>query len=121
MNYTHEDNLRYFKDVVAQECEVWVACRDRVLVGLMAIAEGKIDQLHVDPEHQGKGVGSALLEKAKSLTPAGLVLFTHQRNQRARVFYERRGFKAVHFGVSNPPESEPDVKYQWVPGSHPAA
>jgi ribosomal protein S18 acetylase RimI-like enzyme len=60
-------------------------------------------------------VGTALLDKAKELTPAGLTLFTHQRNARARTFYERRGFRAVAFGVSPPPESEPDVKYAWDP------
>jgi hypothetical protein len=35
--------------------------------------------------------------------------------ERARSFYERRGFRAVQFGVSPPPESEPDVRYAWDP------
>jgi ribosomal protein S18 acetylase RimI-like enzyme len=54
-----------------------------------------------------------LLDRAKELAPDGLTLFTHQGNERARAFYERRGFRAVAFGVSPPPESEPDVKYAW--------
>ena len=67
----------------------------------------------MDPRCQRRGVGTALLERAKELAPEGLTLFTHQRNERARAFYERRGFRAVQFGVSPPPESEPDVKYAW--------
>ena len=75
----------------------------------------KVDQLHVEPGSQGRGIGTALLDRAKQLAPEGLTWFTHQRNERARAFYERRGFRAVEFGVSPPPESEPDVRYAWVP------
>ncbi|MEN8183280.1 MAG: GNAT family N-acetyltransferase [Myxococcota bacterium] len=115
MKYSHEDNLRHFRDVVMSENEVWLAVEDNEIVGLLAFGEHKVDQLHVEPRCQGRGVGTALLDRAKELAPEGLTLFTHQRNERARAFYERRGFRAVQFGVSPPPESEPDVKYAWDP------
>ena len=35
--------------------------------------------------------------------------------ERSRAFYEKRGFSAVRFGVSPPPESEADVEYHWKP------
>lgn len=120
MGHTRDDDLRHFRDVVMRDHEVWVAVDAGTIVGLMAFAGGRVDQLHVDPDHQGKGVGSALLSRAKELSPAGLTLFTHQRNVRARAFYERRGFRAVAFGVSPPPESEPDVTYAWTPATGPA-
>ena len=113
MNYSHESNLRQFRDVVARECDIWLATEEDKIVGLLAIADEQIDQLYVEPECQGRGIGSALLDHAKALVPAGLWLFTHQANERARAFYERRGFRAVKLGVSPPPESEPDVKYAW--------
>ena len=113
MKYSHEDNMRHFRDVVMPENEVWLAVEDDEVVGLLALGEHKVDQLHVEPRCQGRGVGTALLDRAKELSPDGLTLFTHQRNERARGFYERRGFRAVQFGVSPPPESEPDVKYAW--------
>jgi ribosomal protein S18 acetylase RimI-like enzyme len=113
MKYSHEDNLRHFRDVLMRENEVWLAIEDNEIVGLLAFGEHKVDQLHVEPRCQGRGVGTALLDRAKELAPEGLTLFTHQRNERARAFYERRGFRAVQFGVSPPPESEPDVKYAW--------
>jgi len=113
VKYSHADNLRHFRDVVMREDEVWLAVEDNEVVGLLAFGEHKVDQLHVEPRCQGRGVGTALLDRAKELAPEGLTLFTYQRNERARAFYERRGFRAVQFGVSPPPESEPDVKYAW--------
>lgn len=114
MGHTHEDDLRFFRDTLARENEVWLAVEPEI-VGLLAIANGTVGWLYVDPSAQGRGIGTALLDKAKALSPAGLELFTHQRNERARAFYERRGFRAVRFGVSPPPENEPDVLYRWNP------
>ena len=31
---------------------------------------------------------------------------------------EKQGFVAVRFGLSPPPESVPDVRYQWRPSNH---
>jgi ribosomal protein S18 acetylase RimI-like enzyme len=115
MSHSHADNLHYFRDIVARGSEVWLAIEGDEVAGLLTLGNGHIDQLYVDPARQGRGVGTALLDKAKQLTPAGLTLFTHQRNARARAFYERRGFRAVAFGVSPAPENEPDVKYAWDP------
>lgn len=114
MAHSDADDLRHFRDVVAIENAVWVAVAKGVPVALMALRPGFIDQLYVDPSAQKLGVGTALLDHAKLSCPQGLALFTHQRNERARAFYERRGFAAVAFGVSPPPESEPDVRYEWL-------
>ena len=115
MGYSHADNLRFFRDAVARECQVWLAVEGPGPVGLLALAGSRIEQLYVDPPCQGRGVGGALLLRAKELSPEGLGLFTHQANARARAFYEGRGFRPVAFGVSPPPESEPDVEYAWTP------
>ncbi len=115
MGYGPEDDLRQFRDVVMRECDVWLAVEGAAVVGLLALAPGRVEQLHVEPRCQGRGIGTALLDHAKAAFPRGLTLFTHQRNERARAFYERRGFRAVAFGVSPPPESEPDVEYAWDP------
>lgn len=111
--HTREEELAYFRDSVCARCEVWLALRGERIVGLLALEASHIDQLYVEPDDQGRGVGSRLLAHAKSLRPAGLSLFTFQRNVPARAFYEARGFRAVRFGVSAAPESEPDVRYEW--------
>ena len=61
-------------------------------------------------------MGTALIERARALAPDRLSLHTHQKNDKARAFYEKHGFRAVRFGVSPAPESEPDVEYEWRPG-----
>ena len=121
MGYTPDDDLRRFRSHLMEKYQVWVAAEADVPVGLMAFSPGDVDQLYVDPKYQRRGVGSALLAHAKHLSPEGLHLFTHQRNERARRFYESRGFVATAFGVSPPPESEPDVEYRWTPGTSQAA
>jgi GNAT superfamily N-acetyltransferase len=115
MSHRPADDLAFFRDVLAPECEVWIAVADGVVLGLLAVHGDFIEQLYVEPSVQRTGVGRALLEHAQALSPSGLELYTHQRNRRARAFYERFGFRPVAFGVSGPPECEPDVRYAWVP------
>ena len=111
--HTPEEDAAFFAGPLRQRCEIWIALRGERVVGVMALAGALVDQLFVDPADQGRGAGSALLAHAQRLHPLGLALFTHQRNTRARGFYQARGFRAVRFGVSPAPESEPDVRYEW--------
>lgn len=113
--HTLQDAREYFRDHVLRECSVSVAVADGVLVGLIAVNESLIAQLCVTPCAQRRGIGTLLLEHAKKLSPDGLSLFTFQRNASARSFYEKHGFDAVAFGMSPPPENEPDVEYRWRP------
>jgi ribosomal protein S18 acetylase RimI-like enzyme len=115
MAHSQQDDLRFFTERVAREHEVFVAVREGRPVGLLALAPGRVEQLHVDPPAQEQGVGTALLDLAKRRSPAGLSLFTHQANRRARAFYERRGFRMLRLGTSPAPELEPDVEYRWDP------
>ncbi len=102
-----------FRRVIQADCRIWVCEIENVIVGFIAMNENTIDRLYIAPEHQGKGVGSKLIDHAKELYPSGLSLKTHQQNKRACAFYEKRGFAPVGYGVSPAPESMPDVEYQW--------
>jgi putative acetyltransferase len=110
------DASSFFRDRVLAECEVWVAAHDAALAGLMAMQRPWIRHLAVFLEFQRQGIGTALLAKARECSPEELRLYTFQRNHPARAFYEHHGFVAVAFGVSPPPESEPDVEYRWTKG-----
>lgn len=112
---TLEDSQRIFRENIAPHCQLWVAESRDTVVGFLAIRKSYIDRMYVEPSDQRRGVGTALLEKARELSPAGLELHTHQENRHARTFYEKHGFRAVRFGVSPPPENEPDVEYRWRP------
>jgi len=111
--HTLADARAFFRDKLLPACEVWVATRSGVLVGMLAFDLPWIRHLTIFAEHQRQGVGTALLGKARERSPAEVRLCTFQRNAPARAFYERHGFVAVAFGISPAPEREPDVEYRW--------
>jgi GNAT superfamily N-acetyltransferase len=94
---------------------VWVAEIDDRIAGYIAFAPGWINQLYVLPEHQGAGLGPALLAKALADRQPRR-LWTFQKNARARRFYEARGFALIELtdGSGNE-EHEPDALYAWRP------
>ena len=111
--HTPEEDRAYFRNAVFEECEVWGMFEGPTLAGFIAFRDGWIDQLYVLPAHQGRGLGSALLEIAQERCPE-LSLWTFQRNAIARRFYERHRFVAAELtdGVRNE-EREPDIRYVW--------
>jgi GNAT superfamily N-acetyltransferase len=108
-----EDARRFFRETVLAECRIWIADRTGEPVGLLALCPPWIRQLAVFPPFQRQGIGTALLTTARKHSPRELRLFTFQRNNAGRAFYERHGFSALAFGVSPAPESEPDIEYRW--------
>ncbi|GAA5195257.1 GNAT family N-acetyltransferase [Rugosimonospora acidiphila] len=126
-----EDEVRaWVRDVLVPEHETWVAVAfsavassavassgaGSVVVGMMALDDGWVDQLYLDPSWRGRGIGERLLDLAKRRHPGGLRLWTFQVNAAACRFYERHGFVAVERtdGAGNE-EREPDVRYEWRP------
>ena len=75
--------------------EVWMAERDGAPVGLLLLEDAWVHSLYVDPALVGRGIGSALLDLAKSLRPDGLGLWVFVSNDGAQRFYARAGFGEV--------------------------
>jgi ribosomal protein S18 acetylase RimI-like enzyme len=98
--------------------EIWVAEEDGRVVGYVALGEARVEHVYVAPAKQGRGVGTALLDHAKSLRPGGLDLWVFQQNEGARRLYEREGFRLVELtdGAGNM-EKTPDARYEWMPSS----
>ncbi len=112
---TLEHAATVFRDVIRAHCTIWVGTLDQRVVSYLAMKGSYVDRMYVDPGQWRRGWGTRLIVFAKSLSPSGLELHTHQENHAARRLYEKHGFKAVRFGVSPPPESAPDVEYRWRP------
>ena len=115
--YTDAEVLRWIEAVVLPGCHVLLAVLDgRRTVGFAAIRADYLDHLYVSPTVQGHGIGAQLLAAAKEISPQELRLHVFQRNARARMFYERRGFYiiALRNGSQNE-EREPDAVYEWRP------
>ena len=111
-HFFYEDQ-EYFLNHVLEENKVFVVDREDRPVAFMAMREDFIDHLYVHPDYQKQGVGKLLLNYARQLSPDHIWLYTLQINRNARAFYEKNGFTAEKFGMSPPPESEPDVEYHW--------
>ena len=116
--HTPEEDRAWVAETVLPRQKVWVAEADGRVVGVASLDnDDMLTQLYILPGYQGRGIGGALLARAKAARPAGLGLYAFQRNARARGFYERRGFVAVACGDgSGNEEGEPDVLYRWTPG-----
>jgi GNAT superfamily N-acetyltransferase len=107
----------YFQYHVLPNNQVWVAEADQCPAAFMAINKDFIDQLYIHPNYWRQGLGTALLNFARTLSPEHLWLYTLQVNVNARAFYEKNGFIVEKLGISPPPESEPDVEYHWYKSS----
>ena len=111
--HTEAEDLGFVATRMLPQKTVWVATVADTVVGFIAFDEAWINQLYLHPDHQGQGIGPVLLDKAlESGTPKQLWAF--QQNERARRFYEARGFVATEFtdGADNE-EKTPDVRYVW--------
>ena len=98
-----------WETVAHEENAMWVAVRGGVVVGVAelvwqpdATAEfvgesaAELKSIHVRPHDRNKGIGSALLTDAVVALPTdvtGVSLCVLRENERARAFYERRGFE----------------------------
>lgn len=112
--HTEAETQDWFTTRVLPAGEVWVAEAGGRPVGVMVLRDDWLDQLYLDAEWTGQGVGGRLLDLAKQRRPAGLLLWAFQSNVGARRFYERHGFVAVEEtdGAGNE-ERAPDVRYEW--------
>jgi GNAT superfamily N-acetyltransferase len=116
-----DEHVGLIVDRIREQEEVWLAEEGGRVVGFLGIERSTnlggvavIEKLYVEPGEQGRGIGAALLDKAKELRPEGLALWVFQKNTGARRFYERHGFVLVKLtdGAGNM-EHEPDALYAW--------
>ena len=109
--HTAEEDLRFFRDRVFAQCEVWVAGD---IDGFIAFRAGWVDQLYVRPDRQRHGIGRALLDQAMR-THSPLRLWTFQKNLGAIEFYAAHGFREIErTDGSGNEEREPDILFEWV-------
>ena len=114
MLHTIEENRRFVTNVILKECEVMVAEDETGIVAFLARKGKEVRLLYARPDRIGMGAGTQLIDAAKSSGIDALELWCFQANERARRFYEARGFRAIRFtdGADNE-EQIPDVRYRW--------
>lgn len=111
--HTPEEDLAFFEDQLFPNNDIWMVEEEGAVLGYAAHSPGWLNHLYVHPDHQGRGVGDALVRQVKAADDH-LQLWAFQNNDRARGFYERRGFvlERLTDGEHNE-EHEPDALYIW--------
>ncbi len=104
--HTPSEDQWFFRERVFETCEVWGAFDSAGMTGMIAFQKDWIDQLYVQPDAQRRGVGTELLQVAKSSFDR-LQLWTFQCNVRARRFYEGKGFARVSGPADRPAVGDP--------------
>lgn len=107
-----EETIVFYGEVLAAG-PIWGAFDGEVLAGHIALVQGWIEHLYVDPVRNGQGIGRALIDIAKR-DNNDLQLWTYRANERARRIYEAAGFVTEEYGFD--PEHDdrvPNVRYRW--------
>jgi ribosomal protein S18 acetylase RimI-like enzyme len=93
---------------LAAEGKVWIA-ENHEIVGVIVLSTGhdyvQIENLAVDPSHQGQGTGQALLtfaeQHAARLGLSEIRLYTHALMTENRAYYQRRGFSETDHRIDD--------------------
>lgn len=114
--HTEAQTRTWMRDVVFTRHSVRLAEVDDEIVGFASRDGVWLANIYVKPGWTGHGIGTQLLRSmlvnAASSTPV-LRVCTFARNERARRFFENRGFQAVGTGDGSANEEhEPDLRYE---------
>lgn len=108
-----EDMWRHFHGIVHNN-ETWVITHNGRLAAFMALEPAEIEHLYVHPAHQGAGLGTQLLDHAKTRLDTGFRLWTFCQNKQARAFYARHGLQIEQITDGRRNEEKlPDIRFVW--------
>ena len=114
--HTVEETFYFIASIVLRDQDVHVAETNGEISGFLAVHGDMVEHLYVRPDLLRRGIGSALLQRAKEQLPSGFRLWVFQENVPARRFYERHGLLLVEeTDGSRNEERTPDALYEWRP------
>lgn len=113
--HTAAEDVAYFAAAVGRD-EVFVTEVAGEIAGFCVATPTRLEHLYVHPDHQGRGMGSALFDAVAAARPSGFDLWVFEANERAIAFYEARGCVEVERtdGARNE-ERLADRRLMWSP------
>ena len=108
-----ESNYEYVKKLLPNS-EIYVYIENDKIEGFIGINEDYIEGIFVNSNYQNKGIGTALLNKAKE-GKEELTLNVYEKNREAIKFYEKNGFKIVKEAVDKE-NNEKEFRMIWNKG-----
>ena len=83
------------------QAETWVWDDDGRVVGFVSLVGNEVGALFVDPPFHGRGIGKALMDRARA-SHEELEVEVFKANVKARAFYERYGFELLEERTHGP-------------------
>ncbi|MGI0118212.1 GNAT family N-acetyltransferase [Zooshikella sp. RANM57] len=90
-----ESKINDMRDIYIPQSETHVFYLASEIVGFISLHQTTLAALFISPKHQGKGFGTQLLDKAKSLRNE-LQLAVYKDNHKSTRFYQQNGFQSLY-------------------------
>jgi len=120
-HFVADTDIEIFRPMVRDafpEIEQLVGVRDDsgTLLGFAGVVDGKVEMLFVDPDHRGRGLGTALLDHAVA-TYGATTLDVNEQNEQAVGFYLHYGFEVTgRSDLDGTGKPYPLLQLRLVPG-----
>lgn len=105
-----EINYDYVKSILPN-AEIYIYEKNNKAVGFIGLSGSYIEGIFIKSDCQHKGIGTALLNKAKQINNV-LMLHVYEKNTKAFAFYQNNGFRILKESI-NSDTNEKEYTMKW--------